>query len=91
MNAAERLRQGMTQNAPFSKKEFIDVICRGIKQSGMKAFICDRHINKTKIHDCLPTIRMADEVVAVDFARSEGFTVSYSSNSYGVRYMVFTL
>lgn len=37
------------------------------------------------------TIRMAHEQVAIDFARSEGFSVSYKHNSYGVRYIVFTL
>lgn len=32
-----------------------------------------------------------NEQVAIDFARSEGFSVSYKHNSYGVRYILFTL
>lgn len=34
---------------------------------------------------------MAHEQIAIDFARSEGFSVSYKHNSYGVRYILFTL
>lgn len=35
--------------------------------------------------------RMVHEQIAIDFARYEGFLVSYKHNSYGVRYIVFTL
>lgn len=91
MTAAERLRMGMVQNAPFSKEEFINKISERIKASGRACFICDRHISKTDIKGCGNTIRMADEQAAIDFARSEGFRVSYDRNSYGVRYIVFTL
>ena len=35
--------------------------------------------------------RLIKEQIAIDFARYEGFLVSYKHNSYGVRYIVFTL
>lgn len=89
MTAAEKLRQEMIQGAPFSKEEFIEVISRRIKGSGKACFICDRHIRETDING--NTIRMNHEQAAIDFARSEGFRVSYDHNSYGVRYIVFTL
>lgn len=89
--AAEKLRQEMIQGAPFSKEEFIDTICRRIKGCGKARFICDCHIRETDIKGCGNTIRMADEQAAIEFARSEGFSISYDYNSYGVRYIVFTL
>lgn len=49
------------------------------------------HIRETNISSNGNTIRMAHEQVAIDFARSEGFSVSYKHNSYGVRYILFTL
>lgn len=90
MTASERLRQEMLQSAPFTKEEFISSISERIKQSGRASFICDRHIRETNL-DNWPTIRMNHEQAAIDFARSEGFRVSYDYNSYGVRYIVFTL
>ena len=91
MTAAEKLRQEMIQSAPFSKDEFISRISELIKGSGKACFICDRHIRATEIFSPWNTIRMADEQAAIDFARSEEFRVSYNHNSYGVRYIVFTL
>lgn len=92
MTTAERLRNEMVQSASFSKEEFIQTISNRIKNSlsCRASFICDRHISETKIKDG-NTIRMSDEPAAIDFARSEGFKVSYDHNSYGVRYIVFTL
>jgi len=92
MTAAEKLRQEMMQSLPFTKDEFIKVISKRIKDSlsGMASFICDRHIKETRIKDG-NTIRMSHEQAAIDFARSEGFRVSYDYNSYGVRYIIFTL
>lgn len=91
MTASEILRKEMIQSASFSKNEFINTICERIKKSGEACFICDRHIEKTELAGCIGTIRMADEQAAIDFARSEGFCVSYKHNSYGVRYIFFTL
>lgn len=91
MNAAEKLRQEMTQDAPFTKDEFIQTICRRIKNSGRAMFYCDRHIQKTDVTERGSTIRMNHEQVAVEYARSEGFCVSYEYNGYGVRSIVFTL
>lgn len=92
MTAAEKLRQEMVQDAPFSKDEFIRVISERIKcsLSGRACFFCDRHIRETQIRGG-NTIRMNHEQAAIDFARSEGFNVSYDHNGYGVRYIVFTL
>lgn len=92
MTAAEKLRQEMVQDAPFSKDEFVQVISNLIKcsLSCRACFICDRHIKETRIKGG-NTIRMNHEQAAIDFARSEGFRVSYDYNSYGVRYIVFTL
>lgn len=91
MTVAEKLRNEMTQSAPFSKDEFIDTICERIKAYGRASFICDRHIGETNITGCVGTIRMNHEQVAIDYARSEGFCISYAYNSYGVRRIVFTL
>lgn len=90
MTAAEKLRMDMIQEAPFSKDEFINKVSRLIKAYGYASFICDRHIRETNISNS-NTIRMAHEQIVIDFARSEGFSVSYKCNSYGVRYIVFTL
>jgi hypothetical protein len=90
MTAAEKLRQEMIQGAPFSKDEFISRISELIKASGKACFICDRHISETKLVGG-DTIRMSHEQAAIDFARSEGFHISYDYNSYGVRYIIFTL
>ena len=91
MTAAEKLRMDMVQEAPFSKEEFISKISRLIKAYGNASFICDRHIRETNISTNGNTIRVAHEQIAIDFARSEGFSVSYKHNSCGVRYIVFTL
>lgn len=92
MTAAEKLRQEMMQKLPFTKEEFIKVISERIRGSlsGMASFICDHHIRETKLKGG-NTIRMSHELAAIDFAKSEGFHVSYDHNSYGVRYIVFTL
>lgn len=81
----------IAQEIPFSKDEFISKISRLIKAYGYASFICDKHIRETDVSPNDNTIRMAHEQVAIDFARSEGFSVSYKHNSYGVRYIVFTL
>lgn len=91
MTAAEKLHIEMMQEAPFSKEEFISKISRLIKAYGYASFICDKHIKKTNISPNGNTIRMAHEQVAIDFATSEGFSVSYKRNSYGVRHILFTL
>ena len=91
MTAAEKLRMEIAQEAPFSKDEFISKISRLIKAYGYASFICDKHIRETERSSNGNTIRMAHDQVAIDFARSEGFSVSYKHNSYGARYIVFTL
>lgn len=92
MTAAENLRQEMANDAPFTKEEFINAISNRIKGSlsARACFICDKHIRETKITGG-NTIRMSHEQTAIDFATSEGFRVSYDYNSYGVRYIVFTI
>lgn len=90
MTAAEKLCKEMERSAPFSKVEFINSICENIKRTGRARYICDKHIGKTDLHH-LGTIRMNHEQAAIDFARSEGFRVSYDWNGYGVRSIVFTL
>ena len=91
MTAAEKLRMEIAQEAPFSKDEFISKISRLIKAYGYASFICDKHIRETNISSNDNTIRMAHEQVAIDFARSEGLSVSYKHNTYGVRYILVTL
>lgn len=91
MTTSENLRKEMIQSAPFTKRELIDTICRGIKANGRAMFICDKHIRETDVRNCGGTIRMADEQAAIEFAHSEGFEWHYDYNSYGVRYIVFTL
>lgn len=91
MTAAEKLRMKIAQEAPFSKDEFISKISRLIKAYGCASFICDKYIRETDVSPNGNTIRMVHEQIAIDFARYEGFLVSYKHNSYGVRYIVFTL
>lgn len=55
-----------------------------IEIAGIPMFLTEVYVKKNGF-------RMAHEQVAIDFARSEGFSVSYKHNSYGVRYIVFTL
>lgn len=90
MTAAERLKAEIRSEAPITKKEFISEISSRIKRSGRAMYICDRHIEKTDIHR-MNTIQMKYEDLVKDYAVSEGFRVSYDYNSYGVRYIVFTL
>lgn len=91
MTAAEKLRMDMMQEAPLSKEEFISKISRLIKAYGCASFICDKHIKETNISPNGNTIRMAHEQVAIDLAISEGFSVSYNRNSFGVRHILFAL
>ena len=92
MTAAEKLRQEMMQTLPFTKEEFIKVISERIhgSLSGRACFICDKHISETKLKGG-NTIRMSHEQAVIGFATSEGFRISYDYNSYGVRYIIFTL
>lgn len=89
MTAADKLRQELRESAPVDKKEFIDHIASCIRGMGKACFICDSHIGETSVKN--GTIRPCHEEVATEIARSEGFRVSYDHNSYGVRYLVFTL
>jgi hypothetical protein len=86
--------QAMLVVAEQTAKElgYIKVISERIKcsLSGMASFICDRHIKETQIKGG-NTIRMSHEQAVIDFATSEGFRISYDYNSYGVRYIIFTL
>lgn len=82
MTAAEKLRMEIAQEAPFSKDEFISKISRLIKAYGYASFICDKHIRETDVSPNGNTIRMAHEQVAIDFARSEGFTDNYGIYMY---------
>lgn len=91
MKTAEKLRQELINNAPFTKEEFINEISRRIKHGGTASFVCDYHISKTELKGGLGTIRMNHEQAAIEYARSEGFNVSYKHNSYGVRFIVFSL
>ena len=92
MTAAEKLRQEVIQELPFTKQELISEISELIRysNSGRAYFICDKHINETKIRRS-NTIQMKHEKAAIDFALSEGFSVQHSLNKYGVRHIVFTL
>lgn len=91
MNTAEKLRTELLQSAPFKKEEFLNSIVGQIRLSGYARFYCNFNTNKTELDSYCPTIRNIDEPIAVEYARSEGFNVSYGHNSYGVRYIVFTL
>lgn len=90
MTAAERLKAEIASEAPITKGEFISEISKRIKRNGRAMYICDRHITETNIYsrDC---VQMKYENLVKEYAVSEGFNVSYRHNSYGVRYIVFTL
>lgn len=91
MKAAEKLRMDIKNKCPFTKDEFINQISERIKLIGRASYICDKHIRETSITGCSNTIRMVDEQVAIDYAKSEGFNFHYDYNSYGVRYIIFVL
>lgn len=89
--AADKLRREMQQSATFSKEEFINVISNVIKKCGRAAFYCGYHIEKTSLGAPCFTLHQREEQIAADYARSEGFYVTYKHNSYGVRIMLITL
>lgn len=90
MNAAEKLRNELKNDIPFTKDEFIEYITERIRLSGRVSFICDHHIGETKINHG-NTIRLCHEQAIREFATSEGFRISESYNGYGVRSLVFSI
>lgn len=89
MKAAELLRNEIASNMPCTKDEFIEVLSKDIKTMGRSAFICDRHITKTSL--CAHTAHLKHEQILCEWAKEEGFNVSYEYNNYGVRKMIFTI
>lgn len=90
MTAADRLRQEMLQTAPFTKQEFINTISERIRKCGCADFYCHYYIDKTDIKSG-GTILPKDLTAALQFAHEEGFKVTYHTNSFGARYVRFSL
>lgn len=91
---AKKLAEAYVQDASLDTTDYPEIVQDVLEVAesyGYASFICDKHIRETDVSPNDNTIRMAHEQVAIDFARSEGFSVSYKHNSYGVRYIVFTL
>ena len=90
MKAAELLRNEIASNMPCTKIEFIGVISHDIRTMGRSMFICDRHITKTSL--CAQhTAHLKHEQILCEWAKEEGFNVSYEYNNYGVRKMIFII
>lgn len=91
MTTASALKEELRKNLSFTKEELIEAISIRVRKSGRAYFICDLNVDKTKIGKYDNTIRISDEYAAITIARQEGFKISRAYNSYGVRYLVFSL
>lgn len=91
MTTASALKEELRKNLSFTKEDLIEAISIRVRKSGRAYFICDWHIDKSKLGKYDNTIRLCDEYAAVTMAKEEGFSVSHTFNSYGVRYLVFSL
>lgn len=90
MKASEQLKQELANTVPFTKEEFIKSICERIKSCGRASFVCDKHIGRTELEHGA-SCKLAHENIIKEWADSEGFEWHYDYNSYGVRYLIFTL
>lgn len=89
MTAAEQLKMELANTVPFTKEEFIKSIYERIKSCGRASFVCDKHIRQTELRRA--SCKLAHENIIKEWAHSEGFEWHYDYNSYGVRYIIFTL
>lgn len=87
MNTADRIRNKIRNE--FPKKEFLKELEKVISKSGRIPFICDSHISSTNINGW--TLRLRDRETAIEIAKEEGFKYYTDTNSYGVKYLIFTL
>ena len=90
MKASEQLKQELANTIPFTKEEFIKSICERIRVCGQASFVCDKHIGRTELEHGA-SCKLAHENIFKEWAHSEGFEWHYDYNSYGVRYIIFTL
>lgn len=87
MTLADQLRnesKNLLNEIPWLKEETI----KHIKWDGRYSMICDRHIDKISKSWALPERFW---VPVADWARENGFHVSTSYNSHGVKSIVISL
>lgn len=87
MNIADKIRNKIREE--FPKDEFLKELERVISKNGRILFICDSHINSTNISGW--KIRLRDKEEAIRIAKNEGFKYYTDTNSYGVKYLIFTI
>lgn len=87
MNIADKIRNKIREE--FPKDEFLKELEKVISKSGRIPFICDSHIGSTNISSW--KIRLRDKEEAIRIAKNEGFNYYIDTNSYGVKYLIFTL
>lgn len=87
MNIADKIRNKIREE--FPKDEFLKELERVISKSGRIPFVCDSHINSTNISGW--KIRLRDKEEAIRIAENEGFNYYTDTNSYGVKYLIFTI
>lgn len=87
MNIADKIRNKIREE--FPKDEFLKELERVISKSGRISFICDSHISSTNISSWKLCLR--DRETAIEIAKEEGFKYYTDTNSYGVKYLIFTI
>lgn len=87
MNTADRIRNKIRNE--FPKGEFLKELEKVISKSGRITFICDSHISSTNINEWI--LHLRDRETAIEIAKEEGFKYYTDTNSYGVKYLIFTL
>lgn len=65
-----------------------DDVASMVRRSGYASYICDSHINRVQKGWCFP---MKYSEALEKWGRDNGFRVSYTHNSYGVRSIKFSI
>lgn len=79
MNTADMLREEIVNKLPFTKKELIDKVVKGIKNNGYYAFYWGRYTSKDMVEFGSDSIH-----IVMDWIREEGFRIEKETSVYGV-------
>lgn len=82
MTAAEALRCEMEQLAPFTKKEFIEVVTDAIRRNGVYQYTLNGRTDSVSLKG--GTIPTKYHELVKKWATEEGFTVTRYCNYFGV-------
>lgn len=82
MTAAEALRGEMEQVAPFTKKEFIEVVTDAIRRNGVYQYTLNGRTDSSSLKG--GTIPTKYHELVKKWATEEGFTVTRYCNYFGV-------